>query len=878
VTHRERPSERDARVPERERRTTAPPPEAAAAQIAALQRAAGNQAVQRLLAGTAPGGLLQRYSGDHPLADAVGLRTRDLKAQLGGEPQFVIVARWRLADLNDFFGLPAPVAALRHLAAEYPAADAPRMQHLVQTVVAEIGAADFVTLTAAQVAFLETQAGRMPLALDMLRTVGHDVGRATAIMQMLAPYIADPAKLMLARQELAHDNYDPVPAGPRIQFLVTYLANPAALALARQEYERDPATAAAEMAIHARYNYDAALRTQTEHKGAEQEVAVSTAGFTAAASAKTLAYQQAEVAETSAVAGLEVPEEPQGKRRNKTSVGRYNKAQTAYEKAVGGHATTRQQAEAAADAQQQNAQAAATQAGSAAKSNLIAGVEGFIANATTAHGEANAKFIIETADFDVARATAVLPIFHTLGNGRDREAQTLAGWALVNHGDDAARLARAVAMLQAAEANQLPTVLVAPVCTTLMGLTLAAGTRDRLLVFARDHAGEWTTASQILAHYPTRTADGTAALEAAATHHVALARLVPFGDAAHVFMQFAGAHPQAAFFRANEQLLLDAWPAAHADLASLCTALVPIAALPAPQIRVLAIDHPQQFARLATVPASLAHLVATAPPAAQLATNLPWYVQWFVDLAQPATHVTNILTAFPQLAERTRVIEGFTQPDLRAQLIAQKTGGSPLYARLREIVGFATDFNLNFGTVNAAIRDIHAAYAGGAQETAALYDLLVAQKVGRVAAAIIDARARNAPARFIHWIVSKIVAPEHHFYAHDNGFHEWLATDTGGFVTGYTMTLRRQKLASTSGSNTDILHIFDVTFTLTGGGPVYSELHNHVRKGTNRETSLHFKNGNEKGREMSVAGLSSAAREAVRASDRNTEFPGGYSI
>jgi hypothetical protein len=56
-----------------------------------------------------------------------------------------------------------------------------------------------------------------------------------------------------------------------------------------------------------------------------------------------------------------------------------------------------------------------------------------------------------------------------------------------------------------------------------------------------------------------------------------------------------------------------------------------------------------------------------------------------------------------------------------------------------------------------------------------------------------------------------------------------------------------------------------------------SVLHNHVSLVTRKETSLHFKNHDERGRELNIPALSNSVRQAVRASAHNTRFLGGYS-
>jgi hypothetical protein len=874
--------EHERELPARRRRAparedaVAPPLEGRVAQLVQLQRAAGNQAVGRLL--ERPGRpTIARYGGGHPLANALNMQTPAARAALG-EPIFQTLIGWRLGDLSPIVYHATPIPLLQALATSFAGVGSDEMTVLIGALAGPVGVPAFVALTPDRARFLNRHNANLQLAQSMLGAALNDVARADALMQFLAPYIGDPARLAIARQELARLAYDIARTSPVVQFLVAYAGNPVALAAAQQELATaadDTVIAQTQMNILARYNFDRALRAQTETKAQHVATAELNTATQRAATDKNLRYQQAEAAEAQYI---EEHRPPQPKKKpTKTAEKKAAKAQTEFKQAVTDAAETRAESETEAAEAEQAAVQAANQQVPVTTANVEAAVQQFIAVTTVSHSAAIAKFVVETVQFDLPHAAAVLPLFTSLA-GREGDARTHVHWAFGSYGADLQRLTRAIALIDAADRAHLAVADAQPVVATLMQLRIGDAARARLFAIVPVYGAAWAQVSAfVLTHYATKGDDAVSALEDAHTHTLPLAMLETFGSDAHVFARHAAAHP--AFFRAMATWLLQAWPAPYKDLDDLCTLLAPMNALPAPAIDVLVLEQRACVATLRANPAGLAHVIALAATAAPatLRGDLPWYARWFGTHNQPVAGTAAIVTAFPDVHERTRLTPGFLHAGLQARLVADKSAvAADRFAKLARVVEKATSLGSSLDDLEAALNAIVNSYGDKAGE---LYELLETHSIGSVPRAIVDAHHRGAVYGFIKWVVTKAagVGSDASFLGHANAYHEYLATDA---AVARTIVLDVQRATTTSGTSNDILHVFTVTFATTGGA-VTGELHNHVHLVGRNQTSLHFKNFGDKGRELPLKGpLAADCRGVVMAASGgvNTRFPNPYTL
>ena len=391
--------------------------------ILALQHTIGNTAVQRVLArGSLPAasGVIQRNFSIYAIKDLLG---KDTFERIRAET-------FPTGKKYDAFALLEKCNSIDEV------------NFAVEQLFATNYNIEEVSATVAFLApYLPKTSANFPLARQYYTQFAGDSSKTKAVLDFLLQYTpqSDP-KFGIAREQLERVNYDTSVAKTVTDFLLHYFAlGPKVYGVAKQHLlaaNYDTTVATATLDPLKPYNYDESLKIRAEAQGELAAKETKQAGETAAEQAKVNALLpeniKKQIIENNKSkpqhkrSEEEEPVEPQGKKANKTSVGRYKKAKTLYDAAVLEVNTQIDTTYAAAIQQaEENAQKA--------KAAVLQKFTAFLATATSKVGEDVAKNIISLPEVrnDGTRASAVLPFFEYF-KGDEAQATLLATWALTS--------------------------------------------------------------------------------------------------------------------------------------------------------------------------------------------------------------------------------------------------------------------------------------------------------------------------------------------------------------------------------------------------------------------------------------------------------------
>lgn len=301
-----------------------------------------------------------------------------------------------------------------------------------------LGVVRFGALTTELSTYFVAHLGHIDAALRALTSNGDDIGVATSAMGVLGPYLADASHIAQAEAVVASCNRDFVQAAADLRRLARFQWDAALLAVAGTHGD----------AVAERHVED---RKQTVKQG-----------------------------HATAVASIDVPTEPEGKKRNPTSVSRYKKAKTAYDIQIEPHVTALAKAEQQAESERKPTRTA-----------YVDAAGDFLADPVVlaCAGPLGARWIAELVGFEAAPARTLASIFTAVGDAARPSAAVL--WSLCA-GDRPELLAGTMRLLAARSGGLDETTAcdVAVTCLSLPGWASDA-TANQLAAERQAHPGDW---------------------------------------------------------------------------------------------------------------------------------------------------------------------------------------------------------------------------------------------------------------------------------------------------------------------------------------------------------------------------------------------------
>lgn len=497
-----------------------------------------------------------RAKTGHPLADALEVNTTQEARNQLGEAVFQVLNRVRVAALGPFLHRTDTIALLQSLANNLGSLDAEEIAVVIGNLSPGMTAQEIAGLSVAQARFYSTHKDHIQLAKDAMAAAQNDtgqaetivsylmpysgnarllqvaketlacvqnnVGQATAIMGYLSPYIADDKSLQVAKEALTGAQGNVEQAKVVMGFLQPYVAlGDKVIGLARSELAKasnDPKAAKAEMDVLAKYNYDPQLRAGAQKKAesvAQMELEEATQKATRAKNEK---YVQADQR-------VEDAQQKRPKQREAKAKRQWQEYRKGVEKAQTEAAEMKQEADKAEAAAIEQAKAEAQAKGETTR----AGIETFIATASkdSAIGQENARWIIETTNFDVRLADLIVHLFK-FSISKSLDPRPMSTWALGEAGNDAGRLDPLVRYLCAALDRGLDATLAQSVAGSLAKFILTPEQVGRLAEDAKKYPADWPQVAALVETHAARLGVALDVLNKARAVSVAVNELAKF--------------------------------------------------------------------------------------------------------------------------------------------------------------------------------------------------------------------------------------------------------------------------------------------------------------------------------------------------------------